>query len=177
MYGAAVRAAAAVRSCVPSAAAQRHHVDRIYRGDWVQGVMHGCGTRIWKDPDGSMQAAEGKFFGNEFVGDIMPCGGEDGLEAAVDADMAAFQARSFLVSLWSCKLTQHNYACPMETQWLQRWLCVILNCEGCSLMATCRVLLVALVCMWVTPLSGSTAAPAANGCKPIHPDFAGTYGN
>eukprot|EP00775_Hariotina_reticulata_P010304 gene10304-10463_t len=69
----------------------------IYRGDWLDGIMHGCGTRIWKDPDGNMQAAEGKFFGDEFVGDIMPCSGEEGLDAAVDADMAAFQARSFLV--------------------------------------------------------------------------------
>uniref|UniRef100_A0A383WBF7 MORN repeat-containing protein 5 n=1 Tax=Tetradesmus obliquus TaxID=3088 RepID=A0A383WBF7_TETOB len=67
----------------------------IYRGDWARGVMHGCGSRIWRRPDGSMAAREGKFFGDEFVGDVMPCGSDDALDSAVEADMAAFQARSF----------------------------------------------------------------------------------
>eukprot|EP00882_Tetradesmus_deserticola_P013360 GHRQ01014183.1.p1 GENE.GHRQ01014183.1~~GHRQ01014183.1.p1 ORF type:complete len:144 (+),score=36.24 GHRQ01014183.1:50-481(+) len=69
----------------------------IYRGDWARGVMHGCGTRIWKQPDGSMGASEGKFFADEFVGDVMPCASADGFDSAVEADMAAFQARSFQV--------------------------------------------------------------------------------
>lgn len=43
-----------------------------------------------------MSAAEGKFFSNEFVGDVMPCSKEDGYDSAVEADMAAYQARSFL---------------------------------------------------------------------------------
>lgn len=43
-----------------------------------------------------MAAAEGKFFSNEFVGDVMPCSKEDGYDSAVEADVAAFQARSFL---------------------------------------------------------------------------------
>ncbi|WIA28972.1 hypothetical protein OEZ86_011507 [Tetradesmus obliquus] len=67
----------------------------IYRGDWARGVMHGCGSRIWRRPDGSMAAREGKFFEDEFVGDVMPCGSDDALDSAVEADMAAFQARSF----------------------------------------------------------------------------------
>lgn len=67
--------------------------------------MHGCGTAIWKQPgdkaassdaQGEVTAAEGKFFGSEFVGDVMPCSREDGLDSAVEADMAAYQARSFL---------------------------------------------------------------------------------
>jgi len=70
---------------------------RLYRGDWSHGHMHGCGTAIWKQhPGGEMSAAEGKFFSNEFVGDVMPCSKEDGYDSAVEADMAAYQARSFL---------------------------------------------------------------------------------
>jgi hypothetical protein len=60
--------------------------------------MHGCGTRIWKQPDGSMGASEGKFFADDYVGDIMPCAADDAFDSAVEADMAAFQARSFQVS-------------------------------------------------------------------------------
>lgn len=75
---------------------------RIYRGDWARGVMHGCGSRIWRRPDGSMAAREGKFFGDDFVGDVMPCGSDDALDSAVEADMAAFQARSFQVCLCVC---------------------------------------------------------------------------
>lgn len=59
--------------------------------------MHGCGTAIWKQQqDGDLSAAEGKFFGSDFVGDVMPCSKTDGYESAVEADMAAYQARSFL---------------------------------------------------------------------------------
>jgi hypothetical protein len=61
--------------------------------------MHGCGSRIWKRPNGSMGASEGKFFADEYVGDIMPCAADDALDSAVEADMAAFQARSFQVRL------------------------------------------------------------------------------
>jgi hypothetical protein len=58
--------------------------------------MHGCGTLLRKQqPGGQIQAAEGKFCGSEFVGDVMPCSTSDGLEAAVEADIAAYQARSF----------------------------------------------------------------------------------
>jgi hypothetical protein len=69
---------------------------RLYRGDWSHGHIHGCGTAIWKQPQGEVSAAEGKFFSNEFVGDVMPCSEQEGYESAVEADMAAYQARSFL---------------------------------------------------------------------------------
>lgn len=59
--------------------------------------MQGCGSRIWKRADGSITAAEGKFWGDEYVGDVMPCGGGDAAEYALDADMAAYQGRSFQV--------------------------------------------------------------------------------
>lgn len=59
--------------------------------------MHGCGVKIWRRPDGSMASQEGKWLGDEYVGPVMPCGGEDAFEAGVDADMAAYQARSFQV--------------------------------------------------------------------------------
>lgn len=70
---------------------------RVYRGDWQQGVMHGCGTCIWKDTAAGLKAVEGKFFGDEYVGDVMPCSRDDATDSAVDADMAAYQARSFQV--------------------------------------------------------------------------------
>jgi hypothetical protein len=69
--------------------------------------MHRCGSRIWKRPDGSMGASEGKFFGDEFVGDIMPCAADDAFDSAVEADMAAVQARSFQVRGAVCKRKQH----------------------------------------------------------------------
>lgn len=86
---------------------------RVYRGDWYRGAMHGCGTCIWRPQGGELDAvgdgggaradavavtaAEGKYFAGEFVGDVMPCGPSDARDAAVDADVAAFQARSFKV--------------------------------------------------------------------------------
>lgn len=61
--------------------------------------MHGCGTCIWKEPPDGVRAVEGKFVGDDYVGDIMPCSADDATDSAVDADMAAFQARSFQVCL------------------------------------------------------------------------------
>lgn len=87
-------------------------VGRLYRGDWSHGRMHGCGTAIWKQPgagEGEVAAAEGKFFSNEFVGDVMPCSKEDGYDSAVEADVAAFQARSFL------QVSQVSTAAPDES--------------------------------------------------------------
>ncbi|KIY97617.1 hypothetical protein MNEG_10344 [Monoraphidium neglectum] len=69
----------------------------IYRGDWVQGRMHGCGVKIWRRPDGGIGSQEGKFLGDEFVGPVMPCSKDGAFEAAVEADMASYQARSFQV--------------------------------------------------------------------------------
>lgn len=61
--------------------------------------MHGCGTCIWKAPAAGVHAVEGKFFGDEYVGEIMPCSTDDATDSAVDADVAAYQARSFQVWL------------------------------------------------------------------------------
>ena len=72
-------------------------VCRVYRGDWVRGTMHGCGVKIWKGESGNVQALEGKWFADEFVGPIMPCSAHDATDAAVEADVAAFHARSFKV--------------------------------------------------------------------------------
>ena len=75
--------------------------------------MHGCGVKLWRagagdnsgggsgggsgsgGSGGGVVAVEGKFLGDEFVGAVMPCGGGGAFEAGVDADVAAFQARSF----------------------------------------------------------------------------------
>ena len=73
------------------------HARSVYRGDWVRGRMHGCGGAIWRGPGGGLASAEDKWFADEFVGDVMPCGGGGAFEAGVDADMAALQARSFQV--------------------------------------------------------------------------------
>lgn len=60
--------------------------------------MHGCGVRIWKDPDtGKVNAAEGKFFADEFVGPVMSCGPQAARDAALEADVAASMARSLMV--------------------------------------------------------------------------------
>lgn len=75
--------------------------------------MHGCGTCIWKQAAAGVQAVEGKFFDDKFVGDVMPCSTGDAVDSAVDADMAAFQARSFHVrcaSFWG-----HCYSCTWPT--------------------------------------------------------------
>eukprot|EP00879_Flechtneria_rotunda_P015040 GHRR01015715.1.p1 GENE.GHRR01015715.1~~GHRR01015715.1.p1 ORF type:complete len:154 (+),score=83.58 GHRR01015715.1:659-1120(+) len=85
---------------------------RIYRGDWAHGIMHGCGSRIWKQSDGQVAAAEGKFFADEYVGDIMPCSSGDAVESAVEADMAAFQARSFQWKSQQQLLNDHAQAQP-----------------------------------------------------------------
>jgi len=69
----------------------------IYRGDWLQGRMHGCGVKLWRRADGTMGSQEGKFFADDYVGPVMPCSKEGVFEAAVDADVAAYQARSFQV--------------------------------------------------------------------------------
>jgi len=73
--------------------------------DWVQGVVHRLCTRVsGKALMAACGLQRGSSSGDEFVGDVMPCGVERmAWEAAVDADMAAFQARSFMGRL----LTQH----------------------------------------------------------------------
>lgn len=72
-------------------------VDRVYRGDWFGGVKHGCGACIWKNSSGVVQAIEGKFFADDYVGDVMPCSRDDATDSAVEADVAAYHARSFQV--------------------------------------------------------------------------------
>jgi hypothetical protein len=59
--------------------------------------MHGCGVRIWRRPGGGIGSEEGKFFADEFAGPLPPCGPAGAFDAAVEADVAAFQARSFQV--------------------------------------------------------------------------------
>ena len=68
----------------------------------MRGTMHGCGVKLWKEQDGQMQAVEGKWLGDEYVGTIMPCSTNDATEAAVEADVAAFHARSFRVRILQC---------------------------------------------------------------------------
>jgi hypothetical protein len=63
----------------------------------MRGTMHGCGVKLWKGQNGQVQAVEGKWFGDEYVGTIMPCSASDATETAVEADVAAFHARSFKV--------------------------------------------------------------------------------
>jgi hypothetical protein len=92
----------------------------VYRGEWMQGEMHGCGIKLWRDDDGeptatprqqspttppsappanavTVRAAEGRFARDLFAGPgLSPCDDpQSALDAAVEADYAAAQARSF----------------------------------------------------------------------------------
>lgn len=71
----------------------------VYRGGWVAGRMHGCGVLLARAPGTDAVAAlEGRWAADEYIGPIMPCAGGGAFEAGVDADVAAYQARSFQLS-------------------------------------------------------------------------------
>ncbi|GAX75889.1 hypothetical protein CEUSTIGMA_g3332.t1 [Chlamydomonas eustigma] len=66
----------------------------IYRGEWQQGMMHGCGVQLKRAEDGTFSQLHGKFFADDYVGPIMSCTAESASEAATEADVAAALARS-----------------------------------------------------------------------------------
>ncbi|KAJ9531234.1 hypothetical protein QJQ45_006666 [Haematococcus lacustris] len=102
--------------------------DRVYRGEWYRGLMHGCGVKLWPTSSptaaptqpaspalaalgpspvgpqptstaaGTLAAQEGKFFNDRFIGPVMDCSVEAAQEAAVEADVAAATARAFTTS-------------------------------------------------------------------------------
>ncbi|GIL69468.1 hypothetical protein Vretifemale_394 [Volvox reticuliferus] len=67
----------------------------LYRGEWYDGRMQGCGVLIWKDEQDAIQAKAGKFFRDDFVGPVPGCSTEAAHEAALEADVAAGRARVF----------------------------------------------------------------------------------
>mmetsp|Transcript_11659 Transcript_11659/g.33029 ORF Transcript_11659/g.33029 Transcript_11659/m.33029 type:complete len:171 (+) Transcript_11659:212-724(+) len=68
----------------------------VYRGQWQDSAMQGCGVRLGKSGD-FLTAEEGKFLGDEWVGEVMGCSREQAREAAREADLAASMARAFQV--------------------------------------------------------------------------------
>lgn len=69
----------------------------VYRGQWDEhSKMHGCGSKITRQPNGSFIAEEGQFVKDEWAGDAM-CTVEQARAAAAEADIAAQMARVFEV--------------------------------------------------------------------------------
>eukprot|EP00877_Chromochloris_zofingiensis_P015083 jgi/Chrzof1/9829/Cz04g17190.t1 len=63
----------------------------------MRNMMHGCGVKLWRQTyNDSIQALEGKFFADDYMGPVMPCNKDDCFDSAVEADVAASHARSFL---------------------------------------------------------------------------------
>eukprot|EP00884_Botryococcus_braunii_P020256 jgi/Botrbrau1/6914/Bobra.67_3s0032.2 len=69
----------------------------IYRGEWQNDAMEGCGVLMHMRADGSFVAEEGLFINDEFVGPVMACPVTAARSAATEADRAAATARGFLL--------------------------------------------------------------------------------
>ncbi len=96
---------------------------RIYRGEWENDRMRGCGVRLARSGDGKFSMHEGQFVDDEFVGPGMTCPVPVARQAAADADTAAAMARAFqvpcflchaCVSLYSQRLL-HKFICKCAT--------------------------------------------------------------
>ena len=71
----------------------------IYRGQWQQSMMNGCGTKISKQPNGQFLAEEGYFVDDEWAGNELGCSGVEARRAAAQADTAAQMAAVFQLSV------------------------------------------------------------------------------
>eukprot|EP00210_Caulerpa_lentillifera_P007366 g7041.t1 len=69
----------------------------IYRGDWNDNRMEGCGVRLSKQADGEFLVQEGQFVRDNFLGTFMDCNVTDAKHAAINADINAKKAQSFKV--------------------------------------------------------------------------------
>lgn len=80
----------------------------LYRGEWRGNLMHGCGVQIWKDANGQMKSQQGKFFADEFVGPVGSCDSTAASQAAIEADVSASKARTFLTSSGVARLKRNR---------------------------------------------------------------------
>lgn len=58
-------------------------------------MMHGCGVKISRQPNGNFLAEEGQFVNDEWAGDVMACTVDQARAAAAESDIAAQMARVF----------------------------------------------------------------------------------
>lgn len=61
--------------------------------------MHGCGTKISKQPNGSFLAEEGEFINDDWVGQTGGCSIKEARRAAAQADTTAQMAAAFELTL------------------------------------------------------------------------------
>lgn len=67
---------------------------RCYKGEWEQGVMHGCGSLTSKrDPEALPQ--EGQFVSSQFVGPGLACPVDTARFAAKEAEDFGRKAQRF----------------------------------------------------------------------------------
>lgn len=67
----------------------------IYRGQFKEGRIKGCGVRAFRQPDGSFAEEAGFFVDDEFVGPILACPVTIAQAMAAEADIAASMSRAF----------------------------------------------------------------------------------
>lgn len=92
----------------------------------MRNMMHGCGVKLWRQTyNDSIQALEGKFFADDYMGPVMPCNKDDCFDSAVEADVAASHARSFLVSQHA---NSRKSMCPVM-QPMQYVVCMVCCCQ------------------------------------------------
>lgn len=67
----------------------------LYRGEWHENQMQGCGVRISRQADGEFLIQEGQFVADNFLGTFMDCGLPEARHAAAEADVVAARAGRF----------------------------------------------------------------------------------
>ena len=69
----------------------------MYRGEWQNSKMHGCGVKLIPRSKGDIVPQEGEWLEDGYLGDIMACSKFTSRKKAMDADFAAASARAFEV--------------------------------------------------------------------------------
>lgn len=70
----------------------------VYRGEWKESAMHGCGVKLVRQGNGKAVAEEGEFVDDEWKGVTRACSVKKAREAAAYADIAAQMAKVFQVT-------------------------------------------------------------------------------
>lgn len=70
----------------------------VYRGQWSGSVMHGCGSKLTRQPNGTLIPEEGEFANDEWVGPTAACSVAAARRAAAQADVAGRMAAVFELS-------------------------------------------------------------------------------
>ena len=70
---------------------------RVYRGEWSENNMHGCGVKLIPKGNGEIVPQEGEWLEDSYIGDVMTCSKYLSRKKAMEADHAARSAREFKV--------------------------------------------------------------------------------